>query len=80
MSFWQDEFEHVKMAARSLFHCAASRAIPHPLCCKKANLQGNSLGSSNGTTETEHESPISEAKTNSVIPDRHPDAPGGFSD
>lgn len=24
------------MAARSLFHCAASRAIPRPLCCSKA--------------------------------------------
>ncbi|KAH6761030.1 Transducin/WD40 repeat-like superfamily protein [Perilla frutescens var. frutescens] len=35
-SFWQSEFEHVKMAARSLFHCAASRSIPHPLCCSKA--------------------------------------------
>ncbi|KAM3396720.1 putative protein isoform X1 [Capsicum galapagoense] len=32
VSFWQDEAEHVKMAARSLFHCAASRAIPPPLC------------------------------------------------
>ncbi|XP_055821617.1 uncharacterized protein LOC129890105 isoform X2 [Solanum dulcamara] len=31
VSFWQDEAEHVKMAARSLFHCAASRAIPPPL-------------------------------------------------
>ncbi|KAG6409309.1 hypothetical protein SASPL_127346 [Salvia splendens] len=36
VSFWQSEFEHVKMAARSLFHCAASRAIPCPLCCSKA--------------------------------------------
>ncbi|XP_057802773.1 uncharacterized protein LOC131018061 [Salvia miltiorrhiza] len=35
VSFWQSEFEHVKMAARSLFHCAASRAIPHALCCSK---------------------------------------------
>ncbi|CAK9231339.1 unnamed protein product [Sphagnum troendelagicum] len=26
--FWQDPSEHVRMAARSLFHCAASRAIP----------------------------------------------------
>ncbi|KAG9160613.1 hypothetical protein Leryth_019324 [Lithospermum erythrorhizon] len=36
VSFWQDEVEHVKMAARSLFHCAASRAIPLPLCSPKA--------------------------------------------
>lgn len=26
--FWQDPIEHVRMAARSLFHCAAARAIP----------------------------------------------------
>jgi hypothetical protein len=26
--FWQDPSKHVRMAARSLFHCAASRAIP----------------------------------------------------
>ena len=36
MSFWQDESEHVRMAARSLFHCAAARAIPPPLCSQKA--------------------------------------------
>ncbi|KNA19673.1 hypothetical protein SOVF_059430 [Spinacia oleracea] len=35
VSFWQDEDEHVRLAARSLFHCAASRAIPPPLCCLK---------------------------------------------
>ncbi|KAL5718665.1 hypothetical protein ACHQM5_011544 [Ranunculus cassubicifolius] len=31
VSFWQDDSEHVRLAARSLFHCAASRAVPHPL-------------------------------------------------
>lgn len=31
VSFWQDPSVHVRMAARSLFHCAAPRAIPHPL-------------------------------------------------
>lgn len=36
MSFWQDESEHVRMAARSLFHCAASRAVPLPLRNQKA--------------------------------------------
>lgn len=36
VSFWQDESEHVRMAARTLFHCAASRAIPLPLCGQKA--------------------------------------------
>lgn len=37
-SFWQSEYEHVKMAARTLFHCAASRSIPRPLSCSKAEL------------------------------------------
>ncbi|KAJ6388600.1 hypothetical protein OIU77_027041 [Salix suchowensis] len=37
VSFWQDESEHVRMAARTLFHCAASRAIPIPLCDKKTS-------------------------------------------
>ncbi|KAJ3692214.1 hypothetical protein LUZ60_012564 [Juncus effusus] len=31
VSFWQHECEHVRMAARSLFHCAAPRALPPPL-------------------------------------------------
>ncbi|XP_008795027.2 uncharacterized protein LOC103710884 [Phoenix dactylifera] len=35
VSFWQDPNEHVRMAARSLFHCAAPRAIPHPLRSQK---------------------------------------------
>uniref|UniRef100_A0A1D1ZAP5 WD repeat-containing protein 7 n=1 Tax=Anthurium amnicola TaxID=1678845 RepID=A0A1D1ZAP5_9ARAE len=35
VSFWQDPSEHVRMAARSLFHCAAPRAIPHSLYCHK---------------------------------------------
>lgn len=76
VSFWQDEFEHVKMAARSLFHCAASRAIPHPLCHKKANSQVNSPGSSNGITEVVHESPITESKINSVNPACQPETQG----
>lgn len=40
VSFWQDKSEHVRMAARSLFHCAASRAIPHPLCGQRVNRHG----------------------------------------
>lgn len=35
VSFWQDPSEHVRMAARSLFHCAAPRAIPRPLCAQR---------------------------------------------
>lgn len=37
VSFWQDPSEHVRMAARSLFHCAAPHAIPYPLACQKTN-------------------------------------------
>ncbi|XP_062228905.1 uncharacterized protein LOC133926811 isoform X2 [Phragmites australis] len=31
VSFWQHPSEHVRMAARSLFHCAAPRSVPQPL-------------------------------------------------
>ncbi|KAF5816028.1 putative transcription factor WD40-like family [Helianthus annuus] len=40
ISFWQDQNEQVRMAARSLFHCAASRAIPRPL---RADNNNNNL-------------------------------------
>ncbi|KAK9145983.1 hypothetical protein Sjap_005886 [Stephania japonica] len=53
-SFWQDESEHVRMAARSLFHCAASRAIPLPLCGKKANQNAQSAISADGSDEHKH--------------------------
>ncbi|KAL6602748.1 hypothetical protein ACP70R_043109 [Stipagrostis hirtigluma subsp. patula] len=35
VSFWQHPSEHVRMAARSLFHCAAPRSIPEPLRMNK---------------------------------------------
>ncbi|MQL98101.1 hypothetical protein Taro_030809, partial [Colocasia esculenta] len=35
VSFWQDSSEFVRMAARSLFHCAAPRAVPHTLYWQK---------------------------------------------
>lgn len=54
VSFWQDESEHVRMAARSLFHCTASRAIPLPLSSQKATDQAN-MSSLIGTRENEHE-------------------------
>ncbi|KAJ4835494.1 hypothetical protein Tsubulata_015486 [Turnera subulata] len=38
VGFWQDESEHIRMAARTLFHCAASRAIPLPLCNQQVNV------------------------------------------
>lgn len=53
VSFWQDEFEHVRMAARSLFHCAASRAIPRPLCGQKANGQDSFLAVPKSIAEDE---------------------------
>ncbi|XP_057824164.2 uncharacterized protein LOC131036328 isoform X2 [Cryptomeria japonica] len=36
--FWQDPSEHVRMAARTLFHCAAARAIPIILRCERLNI------------------------------------------
>ncbi|XP_062074431.1 uncharacterized protein LOC133778502 [Humulus lupulus] len=47
VSFWQDESEHVRMAARTLFHCAASRAIPLPLCSPKATNRAKMNGLTN---------------------------------
>ncbi|KAJ1259284.1 hypothetical protein BS78_10G142000 [Paspalum vaginatum] len=35
VSFWQHPSEHVRMAARSLFHCAAPRSVPQPLRINK---------------------------------------------
>ncbi|PIA34273.1 hypothetical protein AQUCO_03800098v1 [Aquilegia coerulea] len=61
VSFWQDESEHVRMAARSLFHCAASRAIPHPLCGQKLD-QITSLPLSSGDLNDEQK-PISTRET-----------------
>jgi hypothetical protein len=43
VAFWQDESEHVRMAARSIFHCAASHAIPLPLCNSKSNESNNTI-------------------------------------
>ncbi|XP_072984917.1 uncharacterized protein [Typha latifolia] len=42
VSFWQHPCEHVRMAARSLFHCAAPRAVPRPLCGQKIKSSGSS--------------------------------------
>ncbi|KAL5551984.1 hypothetical protein UlMin_002160 [Ulmus minor] len=50
VSFWQDESEHIRMAARTLFHCAASRAIPLPLCSPKATNHAK-VKSPNGPKE-----------------------------
>ncbi|KAK3227903.1 hypothetical protein Dsin_007765 [Dipteronia sinensis] len=55
VSFWQNESEHVRMAARSLFHCAASRAIPLPLCSRKAAGNAIFVRSLSTTENDEHE-------------------------
>lgn len=47
ISFWQDKSEHVRMAARSLFHCAASRAIPRPLRNEKSYDDESKVGPEN---------------------------------
>ncbi|GAB2273839.1 hypothetical protein Dimus_008611 [Dionaea muscipula] len=51
VSFWQDEEDHVRMAARSLFYCAASRAIPSPLFCPKVLGPMNGMSSSDEVRE-----------------------------
>ena len=43
VSFWQDESEHIRMAARTLFHCATSRAIPRPLCGQKSTVHASTI-------------------------------------
>nr|KYP58650.1 WD repeat-containing protein 7 [Cajanus cajan] len=50
VAFWQDESEHVRMAARSIFHCAASHAIPLPLCNSKAT-ESHNMGSRTGSRD-----------------------------
>lgn len=46
VSFWQHPSEHVRMAARSLFHCAAPRSIPQPLRINKNKVADVPLSSS----------------------------------
>ncbi|XP_043717014.1 uncharacterized protein LOC122665016 isoform X2 [Telopea speciosissima] len=67
VSFWQDESEHVRMAARSLFHCAAARAIPVPLSCPKATQHAIIPSSTNG--EDEHENLVRDVTTTSSLLD-----------
>lgn len=69
MSFWQDESEHIRMAARSLFHCAASRAIPLPLCNQKATDKAD-VFSLIGARENEHELKIQGTSSNRLCSDQ----------
>lgn len=54
VSFWQDPSEHVRMAARSLFHCAASRTIPLSLCGPKIIQHAHHMSYMNGTGDIVH--------------------------
>ncbi|KAG0462827.1 hypothetical protein HPP92_021303, partial [Vanilla planifolia] len=54
VSFWQDPSEHVRMAARSVFHCAAPRSIPHPLYGRKTFCSGATPSPVNGKDEHIH--------------------------
>lgn len=73
VSFWQDESEHVRMAARSLFHCAASRAIPLPLCCEKSYDQVKVFGISKGNVESgDKSSSMEETSKDNNRSDRQP--------
>uniref|UniRef100_A0A7N1A0C9 Uncharacterized protein n=1 Tax=Kalanchoe fedtschenkoi TaxID=63787 RepID=A0A7N1A0C9_KALFE len=72
VTFWQDKSEHVRMAARTLFHCAASRAIPAPLCRKSISLKEPNVNIDNVTGDTQHTLLSSEETSTSVIPDQAP--------
>eukprot|EP00258_Populus_trichocarpa_P036775 XP_024452794.1 uncharacterized protein LOC7497808 isoform X2 [Populus trichocarpa] len=74
VSFWQDESEHVRMAARTLFHCAASRAIPIPLCDKKANANRELVRSLSEIGENEGQvSKVGGTSTNGLSSDMSPE-------
>lgn len=77
VSFWQDESDHVRMAARSLFHCAASRAIPFPLRNEKANDHAELLNSSYEIVQSElKNSSTGETFQSSLESERQPEAQG----
>ncbi|XP_022136508.1 uncharacterized protein LOC111008200 isoform X2 [Momordica charantia] len=65
VSFWQDESEHVRMAARSLFHCAASRAIPLPLRGQRSTEHGSV--SPIGASDDEHECSNVNEKSDNIL-------------
>ncbi|XP_057968942.1 uncharacterized protein LOC131158232 isoform X2 [Malania oleifera] len=74
VSFWQDKSEHVRMAARSLFHCAASRAIPLPLCSQKAFDHAKFVSFRHGMEENENRSNKEETSTAMIDSDRIPES------
>ncbi|XP_015570898.1 uncharacterized protein LOC8287440 isoform X2 [Ricinus communis] len=73
VSFWQDESEYVRMAARTLFHCAASRAIPSPLCSQRASDHAKLVRSLSEVGENEGEaSEVGEISANVLSSDMAP--------
>lgn len=61
------------MAARSLFHCSATRSIPRPLCNKKAIEHAKLLGSGGGIVESGNQySSIEETSIDSLKSDGQP--------
>ncbi|KAH0453973.1 hypothetical protein IEQ34_018297 [Dendrobium chrysotoxum] len=67
VSFWQDPSEHVRMAARSLFHCAAPRAIPHSLYGQKTLHPGAKTSSVNVEEHTHSESDQTSASRHAIL-------------
>ncbi|XP_019084074.1 PREDICTED: uncharacterized protein LOC104707426 [Camelina sativa] len=53
VTFWQDNSEQVRMAARSLFHHTASLAIPLPLCSDHASEHAELVRSLSGISLNE---------------------------
>ncbi|GAB2220547.1 hypothetical protein Droror1_Dr00008207 [Drosera rotundifolia] len=68
VSFWQHEEAHIRMAARSLFHCAASRAIPSPLFSQKA-IGSESMGSCSEAREIVAQDEAQAADLDGVLPE-----------
>ncbi|KAK6935446.1 hypothetical protein RJ641_035601 [Dillenia turbinata] len=68
VTFWQNESEHVRLAARSLFHCAASRAIPLPLYHQNTTDELGNASSRNKVGEIRNEN-LSTNKMSTTISD-----------
>ncbi|EOA19790.1 hypothetical protein CARUB_v10000038mg [Capsella rubella] len=71
VTFWQDNSEQVRMAARSLFHHTASLAIPLPLCSDHASEHAKLVRSLSGISLKEPKSLSTgeEHPTNSLEPE-----------
>lgn len=72
VTFWQDKSQHVRMAARTLFHCAASRAIPPSLCTKSVGHEAPSMSTHSATGDALQTFLSSEEKPNIRTADQSP--------